>query len=196
MKSTFKHWIRRSAPCWFFLATGCANSSFWAYSGSFAEPSVPANIQLYSAPQKNDLLVEYDELPARKDTPRRRGYFLLENDIKIRAGERPRFVKTSELSKLSLFAIPNSSDPGFSSLSFTNYYLTCDRNHFSINGPTNYPASFELPTYKSLNVPLKDVLFTGPAIVASSGVVLGAVAAYGYVAGRAGMSVPDFPSGK
>src|SRR4051812_12341762 len=178
----------------FLWVPGCSTSSFWASTGSYAEPSLPPKIEVFCAPQKNDLLVQYDELPAHKDIPRRRAYFLLENDLKIRCGNKPRFLRHAELSSLTLFRIPERQDLPASTAAPTNCYIICEGNSFSLNNPSErVPASFDLPTYKSISVPMKDLL-AGPAIVASHAVVFSAIAAYYGAAGMASAGiVPHIP---
>jgi hypothetical protein len=167
---------------------GCSTYNF------YAEPSLPPKIQVFCTPQKNDLLVQYDELPARADLPRRRAYFLLENDLKIKCGKKPRFVKRAELSSLTLIRIPERTDLPATLGAATNYYIICVGNSFSLNDPgEKFPASFDLPTYKSFGIPVKDVL-AGPAIIAAHAVVFAAIGAYCSAAEMARTGhVPTFP---
>jgi hypothetical protein len=162
----------KTAFLFLLLLTGCSTYNY------YAEPSLPPKIQVFCAPEKKDLIVQYDELPARSDIPRRRAYFLLENEEKIRCGKKPRYIKPAELSVLTLVPIQDRTDPSVSPGVAMNYYVICNGNSFSISGPTNaYPASFDLPTYKSFGISVKEVL-AGPAVLTADAIVLGAVAAY------------------
>src|ERR1041384_1640847 len=83
-----------------FGLTGCTHY-LWT-SSRLAEPHLPSqpnNLQLFEAPQRQDFLVRYDELPFR-GAPKPRVYFLWENEAKVKSQKPPHFLKQTPVTPL------------------------------------------------------------------------------------------------
>ncbi|HEY0455054.1 MAG TPA: hypothetical protein VGE41_01670 [Verrucomicrobiae bacterium] len=157
--------------------SGCSTTNLWIATDSFAEPSRPTHLIVYAVPEKHDLLVEYDELPAHRDKPRRRAYFLMENDEKIRLAKKPRFIKPAETNGLTLVRLQESNAVTNAETGLTNYFVAGTGNYFSLmNRDGSEMTRFDLPTYKTIPVSVKG-LMVGPAVVAGHATAVAAVTA-------------------
>jgi hypothetical protein len=80
------------------LSTGCATRALWDNQtlDNFHEPARPNRLAIYQVPEKQDYLVQYDDLSPAKDAVVRRAYYLNENHAATQRASKPRFVDPSQ----------------------------------------------------------------------------------------------------
>jgi hypothetical protein len=95
------------------LDSGCVTHQLWAASelDEWNAPAEKANLHLYDAKPRNDLLVVYDEYAGRRDLIRTRAYFLNQNEKRIEHHRAPHFVSTNLAANFP--AIPILDQPPF-----------------------------------------------------------------------------------
>ena len=158
----------------FVIVNGCATHSLWTES-SFHEPSTPNRLVLFDAPQRRDVLVQYDELSPWHELPRRRAYFLCENLSRTQLGKKPKFVTLSSTNALSTIPLCDESTVPTNVLEFSTVYArsSTKRSCFIVvrkNQQSQGP--FELPTYRCSTTDIKRVLLT-PLAVALDATIIG-----------------------
>jgi hypothetical protein len=181
----FLHVALKTWPCivLLFLLNGCATSALWkAGSVDFHEPYPPSRLELFDAPQKNDLLVVYDELSPGGDTARRRAYFLRENEERIKSVQKPRFVSlnaTNGLRGIPLLGETNAFHPhdGFVVYARTNGA----GNRFTVfRGNESGSDRLQLPAYRCWITGAKRALLTPVTLILDVTVIGGYLYARGF----------------
>lgn len=168
-----------SAPLWF---AGCMTHSLWTGElvDRFSEPSVPNNLALYAAPERHDVLAQYDELSPGHRRSGRRAYFVRENQDKIGAVKRPRFEaleSTNGLAPIPLYADPAAGTDLTGAGDIYALTTTNGSGFTIISTNADYSGSFELPTYPTAFGTGKLVALT-PVTVALDVSVVGGVIGY------------------
>jgi hypothetical protein len=158
-----------------FLA-GCATSKLWEadHFARFGEPAPEANLRLFRSNENREVLVEYDELAPWKGDIRRRAYFLYENDARVRALKKPRFLIRSATGGLE--PIPVLLQPQTETEPVAQLYAVVSTNghKFTLFAPGDRPGTaYDLPTYRTSSGRLTQVLLTPPALVADATIVGG-----------------------
>lgn|GEM_PF-6807000 len=73
-------------------------------------PAVPNELELFQARDGGDILVVYNEASERRDSVRRRAYYLQANESLIQHRRRPHFVKVSLKNGLEPIPVFDSAD--------------------------------------------------------------------------------------
>jgi len=154
---------------------------------TFHEPSFPNHLALFEASEKQDVIVQYDELSPWRDSERRRTYFLRENLNRLQTRKAPRFAEanaTNHSTPIPVLIDPDSTadhQPSPGSYATT----TIDGNAFTIyrtNAPPDGP--YRLPAYRTATGDLKIVLLT-PVTVTLDASLVGGFVAYWIIYGLA-----------
>jgi hypothetical protein len=145
---------------------------------NWAGPAREPHLALFSQLSENDVLVQYDETTEKKESVRRRAYFLFRNARRIEQRKKPRFVNPE--TAITMAGIPlEPGNPGMTNLSSTRLPLAAvyDNHarefwlfrHGKLEGPS------DLPAYKDSNGNFIRVILT-PFAAAGDTVVVGLVA--------------------
>lgn len=112
------------------LLDGCATSALWS-ERAYCEPSAVPELRLSFNSEKEDVLVQYQEIDDRSFKPRERAYFLYQNQKKLATGRKPAFTKpekagglipllivtpeehTAQVRELELYAVAETNSPTF-----------------------------------------------------------------------------------
>ena len=172
------------------LFTGCASYpltySLWSEDGGMARYGTPAfrpNLQLYQSSQPNDILVQYDELPERSDTIRRRAYFLYANLARMENRRKPRFVDPARVFLLQ--PIPVIQAGAATNFPPTTLYAVASTNsiYFTLHAADGTQIQFPLPAYVDGTTTVQRLLLTPAAVtvdVIITASVIGLVVALAY----------------
>src|ERR1051326_9124928 len=97
--------------CLIFL-NGCATSYLWRGSdiAGYNEPMPTNHLALFNAPEKHDMLVQYDECPAPSGKLQRRAYFVFENARRTESAKRPSFVNLTNANGLAQIPVWRTPD--------------------------------------------------------------------------------------
>src|SRR5690242_21516282 len=85
------------------LASGCVTHKLWTESkmDEWNEPAASPDLRLFHDAGRDDFLVVYDEFSDRRSTTTTRAYFLQQNQKKLASQNRPHFVSTNIIGRLS-----------------------------------------------------------------------------------------------
>jgi hypothetical protein len=154
---------------------------------SFHEPSSPNRLALYDAPDRREVLVQYDELSPWSDSPRPRAYFVREGCARVGSDKKPRFVALTVANGLSPIPLCNKHQVASTVESASGTYAVTSTNNnlFTIVRTKGHAqCSFELPRYRGATGDLKLVLLTPVTLVLDASIV-GGVAGYWCLAAAA-----------
>src|SRR5262245_28099868 len=89
------------------LMVGCTTSALWQSDQltRFHEPAASPNLQLSRSTRDQEVLVEYDEWREGSTQQRHRAYWLGENEHRIRAGRKPKFVSITDQTELETIPV-------------------------------------------------------------------------------------------
>ena len=160
--------------------SGCATSRLWE-DGQFAryhEPAEQEKLELFYSPQKEDVLVEFNESREGSDRIHRRAYWVERNQSRTRDRRKPEFASVKEaagLTPIPVFALTDPGQPSDDAL----YAVTSTTGHsFTLYSGDKQLKSCDLPVYRDMSGRTKQVLLTPPAVVADTTMVAGVVAIY------------------
>ena len=124
------------------FANGCMTHKLWTASklDEWNEPASNPNLRLFRDENSDRLLVVYDEFSDRRDTLRRRAFFLTATNF---TAAHPQFVdlnSTADLASVPVFSCAPTNSPA-------SIFAVNSANGFTLfsNGRTNGPYS--LPVY-------------------------------------------------
>lgn len=154
--------------------SGCATRALWE-EGRFArfhEPATPAHVQLFGSKHKGDVLVAYDEAREGDDSVRRRAYWLRENQERVQARKKPKFVRPERNGGLieihPVTAPPNGvGEPERCAVVSTN------GQGFTLYTEGKSAGVYELPVYADASGRVKQVALTPIAVAADATIVGG-----------------------
>ena len=159
---------------------GCATSRLWE-DGQFAryhEPADRERLELFYSPQKQDVLVEFNESREGSDRIHRRAYWVEPNQSRTRERRKPQFVSVKEAANLTpipVFGLTDAGQPTDEML----YAITSTTGHsFTLYSGEKQLKSCDLPVYRDMSGRTKQVLLTPPAVVADATIAAGVVAVY------------------
>ena len=164
---------------------GCATHSLWtgALLEIYHEPSMPNRLALFDAPEKGDLLAEYDELSPWRDTPQRRAYFIAANSSRNEARRTPRFKSlsvTNGLFPVPVYETSLSARSGESPCPIFGIAATNENRFRVVRHDNGIQGTFYLPTYRSPTDRLKCVALT-PVTLAVDATIVGGFIVYYYL---------------
>ena len=155
---------------------GCATAKLWEadHFSWFGEPAPDARLRLFQSDQNQEVVVEYDELTPGQGAIRRRAYFLQENDARVRALKKPKFLTRPATDGLKSIELLQEPKPGTEPLNYLYAVASTNGHKFSLFGPDNrFGSSYELPTYRTSSGRLIQVLLTPPALIVDATIVGG-----------------------
>jgi hypothetical protein len=148
------------------LVNGCVTGKLWQEK-SFNEPAPDPKLCLFHAGQRNDVLVQYDELNERRGEVRRRAYFLYEYGQQSDSRKKPRFVGPAGTNQASPITIVVPPVPPALAQS-TNLYAVVATNHgaFALCAQGRELSSHDLPVYPDGHHRASQILLTPLAVTA------------------------------
>lgn len=161
------------------VTTGCVTSALWEEGRfvRFHEPAAPPNLRLFESPEKQDILVQYDEWQELKEKLKKRTYWLGTERQPFANPHKPRFVSSGATEGLLSIPIYNSAD----SLTQTNAVLAAvtrwNPTGFTLYSGDRVLGYFVLPVYDNGSSTTKKVLLTPLAVTADAAII----AAYLYL---------------
>lgn len=162
---------------------GCATKALWENGDLEAcrTPAEPANLRLFEAKQRNDLLVVYDEYSERNDRVRTRAYWLNENQELVKRLREPDFVNTNLSRNLQPVPLFNS----FSNVAtnFPIYAVATNYESFTVFS-TQGINSYDLPVYNDGWGKYEKTALT-PVMVVADLTIIGGVVGYYILEGMA-----------
>ena len=169
------------------LGTGCQTVEHYSLTyrvwdnedwRKFSEPAPNPNLALFEAPQRADVLVQYDALSEKRSTVKRRTYYLQQSQAHIAAGKKQKLVRPSvaggmkPIAVLSTRGALTNPPPGLPVYAVP----TQEGLGFTLHRPTESEATVDLPVYaETAGTPTRIVLT--PFAVAGDTVMVGVVAA-------------------
>jgi len=144
----------------------------------WTEPAPNPNLALFDAPQRADVLVQYDALSEAHSIVERRSYYLQQNEPLIAAGQKPKLVSlemADGLKPIPVLPLPGAASnlpPELSSFAV----VTNEGRAFTLYGPARPEATFDFPVYPETSGTPTRIVLT-PFAVAGDTVMVGAVAA-------------------
>ena len=156
------------------LSGGCLTHALWTRAAldDYKEPYALTDLQLFDA--KKDFLVVYQEYSERNDKIRTRGYLLHQNEIRLAANKRPKFINAGQskgLEPVAVFSQP--FDRGTNALPAV--YAVAQTNHQSFTIYSNQlPAgAYDLPTYNDGKGKYERIALTPFSVIADLTIVGG-----------------------
>jgi hypothetical protein len=156
---------------------GCATRALWQDStlDAWNEPADQADLRLYDAPRRKDVLVVYQEYSERNDSVHRRTYWLERNRKKIEQKQPPDFVgpqSTRGLAPIPVFAATNAPE---AEANWPPLYAVVQTNqHSFIVYSTGQPGQPQrLPVYNDGIGKTKRIALTPLCVVADITIVGG-----------------------
>lgn len=170
------------------LLTGCEHTftyTVWQTDDfrHFREPSANAGVAVFYAPQRKDFLVAYNSVRDDDEKPKRKAYFVLQNEERVADHKKPEFASTNSA---KLIAVPvNGATDVFPNAQFDK--------KLTIRTAEAQLGPYALPIYEETSgVAAKSALM--PLAVAGDvtcvGLVLGFIAAVAYAQGGYSTGVP------
>jgi hypothetical protein len=144
----------------------------------YSEPAPNPNLALFEATNRADVLVQYDALSEKHSTVKRRAYYLQQNEARVAAGKKPKWVRPSVADGMKPIAVLPTQG------AITNLppelpayaVVTKEGRGFILYRPMESEATFDLPVYaETTGTPTRIVLT--PFAVAGDTVMVGAAAA-------------------
>jgi hypothetical protein len=172
------------APC----LTGCVTPKFWGdYEINRHYAATDPKLAVYEDTKKGDELAVYDEVSDKDSPPKRRAFYLLANEARMRAGKKPVFVNPKKAGTLPPVPIGSARE------SLTGFDLCVvvmpDQHHFTLVARDQEVGQFELPSYPDRGDEIGRFLLL-PAAVAGDAVVVGSVAGLYWL----GSQAPGLPT--
>lgn len=143
----------------------------------FSEPAPNPNLALFEATNRADVLVQYDALSEKHSTVKRRAYYLQQNEARISAGKKPKWVNASVAEGMNpIPLLPTPADNSNLTPGLPAYaVVTKEERAFTLYRPKESEATSELPVYaETSGTPTRIVL--APFAVVGDIVMVGLVA--------------------
>jgi hypothetical protein len=192
-------WLACGIPAWL---AGCATGPDWSLTHqlwnneslqNFNEPAYDPRLQLFADERHSDVLVVYDEVRERDGAIRRRAFFVNRNLERLRAGEKPHFVRAGVAAKLRPIPILKDGSGEQTSASGLCVRLSSTSREATLFLDGRAVQTVELPTYGATGS-VKKVLLTPLAVTGDTllvATVVGLIAAHAWVESGASVSFCD-----
>lgn len=144
----------------------------------WSEPAPNPNLAIFEATNGTDWLVQYDALSEKRSAVQRLAYYLLQNEARIAAGEKPKLVKLAVADGMKPIAVlptqlaVTTLTPGLAAYAV----VTKAGRGFTLYRPPQPAATFDLPIYAETSSTPTRIVLT-PFAVAGDTVMVGVVAA-------------------
>lgn len=144
----------------------------------FSEPAPNPNLALFEATNHADVLVQYDALSEKHSAVKRRAYYLQQNEARITAGKKPKWVNLTVADGMKpIVVLPTqgavtNQPPGLPAFAV----VAKEGRAFTLYRPMESEATFDLPVYPETSGTPTRIELT-PFAVAGDTVMVGAVAA-------------------
>ena len=170
--------------------TGCADladkpltARLWSsdLASNHNGPMPNPNLQVSSAKDHKDYLVQYEEQRDRDAKIKRRAYWLYANQSRINAGKKPKFIDPPKVGELQAIPVETNAvvDVSITNAVPVRVVLLSDQRHFTIIANGAEVGSFVLPAYADSTSRAELIALTPVTVVtdAAIGVAIVAVAA-------------------
>jgi hypothetical protein len=167
-------WVVRSLPLLLLLpfGNGCTYA-LWTNGNldAFKEPAQNPDLHLYQSWQRKDILVVYNEHSERRNTVRRRAYWLNQNQCRVEKQDAPIFARKQSFRHVTcvpvFYSTPVKTDVN------RGFYAMCDTNQqsFTIFSGNREIGSYDFPVYNDGWGNVEKVALTPFAVSADAAIV-------------------------
>ena len=149
----------------------------------FSEPAPNLNLALFEATNGVEVLVQYDALSEKRSTIKRRAYYLQQNEARIAAGKKPKWVKPSVADGMKpIPVLPTQGDITNQSPKLPTYaVVTKEGRGFTLYRLMESEATFDLPFYAETTGTATRLVLTPFAVAGDTVLVCGVVATFGFL---------------
>ena len=157
------------------VMTGCVTSALWE-DGRFArfhEPAAPPKLRLFESPEKQDILVQYDEWLDMNEKLKTRTYWLGQDTKSSSNPHKPAFVSARTATGLQPIRIYESPAFDVQTNAELAAVMVWNPPGFTLYSREKVMGSYVLPVYEDGSATTKKVLLTPLAVTADAAIVAG-----------------------